>query len=108
MRRMPFLIVALALLSGCSTHERLPEAAGVANVCISECQRALQENRDLSHGPCLLESVPDNPGWVCDVAHSPHQPVDDLQENQCQSYGRPGGATHFVEVGPDCRQIREN
>ena len=56
-----------------------------------------------SEGPCLSNNIA--PNWVCDVAHNPRQPVDDLPENQCLSYST-GKAKHFIEVTPECTFIR--
>ena len=63
--------------------------------------------RVYANGPCLSDNNPDwnITDWVCDVAHSPRQPVDDLSENQCQAF-RNGQAHHFVEVDPSCNFIR--
>jgi hypothetical protein len=63
---------------------------------------------DLSNGPCLSDALPSGvitPGFVCDVAHSPRQAVDDDPKNQCSAY-RDGRASHFVEVDPACAPIR--
>ncbi len=70
--------------------------------CISICSRFAQSK---ASGPCLAEAGQNGmtDGWVCDVAHNPRQPVDDLKENQCATFG-PG--KHFVEVDPDCILIR--
>ena len=106
MKSLMALAALAALLCGCASQERPPEAAGVSGICISECQRQLLSNRDLSSGPCLLDPVPENADWVCDVAHSPREAADELPENQCGSF-RKGEARHFVEVSPDCRLIRE-
>ena len=100
------LAVALLVAFGCATQERAPEAAGAKNACISECRREILSGRNLSDGPCLLDTMPDYPGWVCDVAHSPRQAVDDLPANQCGSFAK-GKASHFIEVTPDCIFIRE-
>ncbi len=43
--------------------------------------------------------------WVCDVAHSPREDVDNLPENQCREFGE-GKANHFVEVNPNCEFIK--
>jgi hypothetical protein len=61
------------------------------------------EGMDFSNGPCLAEEI--IPDWAVDVAHSPRQPVDNLPENQCQSY-REGRTHHFVELDPSGNLIR--
>jgi len=87
---------------GC-TQKSEEEKAKLA--CIEECKKALNEGKDLSFGPCLLNPIKELPDWVCDVAHSPREAVDNLEENQCSAY-RQGKAKHFVEVDPSCNFIR--
>ncbi len=99
-------LAAVAMLLGCATQERRPEASGALNACISECQREMLSGRDLSSGPCLLNPEPDYPDWVCDVAHSPREAADDLPINQCSAFARKA-AGHFIEVAPDCKLIGE-
>lgn len=71
--------------------------------CEKLCSRALAEGMDLSNGPCLSGNI--TTGWVCDVAHSPRQAVDNEPINQCPEYGK--SAQHFVEVSPSCIFIRQ-
>lgn len=61
------------------------------------------EGGDFSQGPCLSEAL--LPGWVVDIAHNPRQSVDDLPQNQCESF-REGRAKHFVELDPSGNLIR--
>lgn len=77
------------------------EADNAKNLCIQKCQKELNVGRDLSNGPCLSNEIMKD--WVCDVAHSPRQAVDNLKENQCSAYGKT--ASHFVEVDPSCNFI---
>jgi len=75
--------------------------------CIAMCQEQLNAGADLSKGPCLVNNIGENPKgeiWVCDVAHSPRQDVDNQPENQCEDYGS-GVAKHFVEVDEQCNVI---
>lgn len=58
---------------------------------------------DFSSGPCLAEDL--MPDWVADIASNPRQAVDNLAENQCQSF-RNGQAHHFVELDPEGAFIR--
>lgn len=58
---------------------------------------------DMSNGPCLAEEI--IPDWCVDVAHSPREEVDNLPQNQCQSW-RAGRVHHFVELDPDGNVIR--
>lgn len=76
--------------------------------CRALCTEAKEKGIDLSRGPCLSELYPEKwgvPDWVCDVAHAPRQPVDNLPENQCSDF-REGRAHHFVEVDENCNVIR--
>jgi hypothetical protein len=74
-------------------------------ICIEECKKSLAGGQDLSKGPCLLNPISELPDWVCDVAHSPRQDVDNLPENQCSAY-RQGLAKHFIEVDTNCKFIK--
>ncbi len=58
---------------------------------------------DMSIGPCLAEEI--IPDWCVDVAHSPRLGIDDMPENQCQSWVT-GRVHHFVELDPDGNLIR--
>lgn len=58
---------------------------------------------NFSDGPCLSEAV--IPGWAVDIAHSPREAIDDLSQNQCQSF-RDGKVKHFVELDPEGNLIR--
>ncbi len=69
--------------------------------CQALCRQWLARGDDLSSGPCLTNAIA--PGWVCDVAHKPRQPVDNV--TTCSAYGK--NAQHFVEVDPECNFIRE-
>lgn len=53
------------------------------------------KGQDFSFGPCLSDSL--MKGWVVDIVHNPRNEIDDLIENQCQSY-IDGRASHFVEL----------
>lgn len=75
------------------------------NLCEQYCKEKLNESQYfLTVGPCLLNPIGYG-DWVCDVAHNPRLPVDDLPENQCSAY-REGKARHFVEVDEKCGLIR--
>lgn len=71
--------------------------------CAELCKEKLNERQDISNGPCLSNEIA--PDWVCDVAHSPRQTIDNLPENQCSAY-REGKMHHFVEVDEKCNLIR--
>ena len=98
------VLFAIIFLCGCADQggteiERLKQS------CIEACQEALNQGRDLSNGPCLLNPMTDNTDWVCDVAHQPRQPVDDITDNQCSAF-RNRMANHFIEVDPNCNFIK--
>jgi hypothetical protein len=100
-------LIIIILFSGCISQNTSERERAIA-VCIEACRNY---NGNLSNGPCLLNPMnaeKDFPGlskWVCDVAHSPRQNVDNLSENQCSSY-REGVANHFVEVDQNCSFIK--
>ena len=64
--------------------------------CISLCNAYKANSTDLSSGPCLSNAI--IAGWVCDVAHSPRQTIDD--QNTC-----PGFEKNFVELDENCKLI---
>jgi len=96
------LLAAIILVSGCVASKG-DDVERAKLACIQECQKALNEGRDLSNGPCLSNKIIND--WVCDVAHSPRQDVDNDPANQCEAF-RKGQAHHFVEVDPDCNFIK--
>jgi len=110
MKRMLFLFVVVAILfvSGCvqQSAQTQKSAAEIAkDRCIETCMTI---SSDLSNrSPCLSDGNPEwnVSDWVCDVAHSPRQAIDDLPENQCLAF-REGRSHHFVEVSPYCEFIR--
>jgi hypothetical protein len=112
------LFTACILLAGCaddaatttlsqsqqhsaSTSENQP----LVDACVQSCKDALVAGTDLSAGPCLLDPIPLDTNWVCDVAHNPRQNVDNLPQNQCQAF-RNRIAHNFMEVTPECEIIR--
>jgi hypothetical protein len=74
--------------------------------CQQSCIHTLQagDNASLQNGPCLLDPIPVQPDWVCDIAHSPRLPMDNLPENQCSFY-LSGKSVHFIELSPGCRLL---
>jgi uncharacterized protein YceK len=99
------LVFAVTLLSGCVGQETRTYSEEVTSACVDECKAWLNAGKDMSNGPCLLNPIKDMPDWVCDVAHSPRQSVDDNPNNQCSAFGE-GRANHFVEVNPNCELIK--
>ena len=107
------LLLALILISGCAQKQVVieitaPEPATQAPVLTAEelCINACNEAESLGNGPCLLNPIAEYPDWVCDVAHSPRQAIDNQEENQCSAF-REGKATHFVEVNTKCELIKK-
>lgn len=113
------LVLGVILVSGCMqpqslgtepyTHDISTSTEDRAKLeCIELCKR-LSRLLELSDGPCLSDTEGggnwDMEDWVCDVAHEPREPVDNLPENQCREF-REGKASHFVEVDPNCELIR--
>ncbi|MCX6818140.1 MAG: hypothetical protein NTU57_04760 [Candidatus Aenigmarchaeota archaeon] len=108
MKLMLLLLAGLILISGCTqqtsqgTQQIFETAKGK---CIYICTTISSDMSDRS--PCLSDNNPEwgISDWVCDVAHSPRQTIDDLPENQCLEF-REGNAHHFIEVDPGCEFIR--
>lgn len=105
MKKLLLVLIGLVFISLCT--QQTPQAHSESpqiSLCIQICTASTQ---DLSNGTCLSDNNTDwnIDDWVCDVAHSPRQDVDNLPENQCQEY-REGKAHHFVEVDPNCNLIR--
>jgi len=98
------ILILVVFLSGCvgqvTEKQDIKEKAKAA--CMQKCKDALSAGQDLSNGPCLDNKIIE--GWVCDVAHSPRQAVDDDPTNQCQEFGKT--ANSFVEVDPSCNFIK--
>jgi hypothetical protein len=106
---MKFLISLLFLLvfiSLCSQQPAQDIKQQAIFSCIQMC-KSTSKNLDYANGPCLSDNSSDwnVSDWVCDIAHSPRQDVDNLPENQCSAF-REGKATHFVEVDTSCNLIR--
>ena len=97
------IIVLLIFVFGCVAQGTRGEREIAIENCIRICESKLSAKEDLSNGPCLSNNVTTD--WVCDVAHSPRQEIDNLAENQCPSY-RAGEAHHFVELDPNCNLIK--
>ena len=70
------------------------------NLCVKKCK---ESSGDLSSGPCLDGDIIND--WACDVAHFPREYVDNLPENQCNSYREPV-SSNFVEISTDCGVIK--
>lgn len=97
------LMVSVILVSGCTQQQDIIDRDKVRaeTACILFCKQALDKG-SLEEGPCISDDFLED--WVCDVAHSPRQAVDEKPENQCPSFGKT--ANRFVEVDPNCNLIR--
>jgi hypothetical protein len=82
-----------------SSQFSVPQAA--MNACVASCVHTRDAGDGMESGPCLLDPIPVEPDWVCDIAHSPRQGTDNLPENQCSFY-LSGNSTHFIELTPEC------
>jgi len=106
MKKLTFLLPIVFLISAlCISQAPKPsenETQLAIQKCIDLCKQKLSENISLENGPCLSNEI--IPDWVCDVAHWPRQPVDNLPENQCPAFG--STAHNFVEVNETCGFIR--
>lgn len=63
----------------------------------AEINRRMDDDEDLSKGPCILNPSQINADWVVDIAHEPRTEEDDKKENQCSSYLN-SESKHFIEV----------
>ncbi len=100
-------MIFILLVSGCISvqngADKTVSAKDTATTkCIELCSQEKAKNVLLSDGPCLSDKITE--GWVCDVAHSPRQAIDNDPANQCPEFGKTAG--HFVEVDEDCKFIR--
>jgi len=126
-KTLTFLFIASLFLSGCQEDfqkaiqplanvseavgekyeaERQKQAAKSDAIvkCQELCQQMLSsDGQDFDKGPCLSNNIVAD--WVCDIAHSPRQAVDDDPSNQCESF-REGSTNHFVEVDGNCNVIK--
>ena len=86
--------------------EQLKQAQKTSAIinCQELCQDKLSTNGiQAGDSPCLSNAIVED--WVCDIAHSPRQEVDDLPDNQCEAF-RTGAAHHFVELDGNCNLIK--
>ena len=109
--RTLILLALLLLLFGCLAPApygtSLSMERRARGACIIACEELKASGANMSAGPCAANPLKDYPSWVCDVAHSPRQQVDDIIGNQCSLY-RNGDASYFIEVSPECEFIRSN
>ena len=103
---MKGIVILMMVLFAISISGCAPPSGDDAliNECKAACQAALDEGGNLSAGPCIIDPMSDAE-WVCDIAHSPREAIDNLPENQCSAY-RNGTAKHFIELTPDCGFIQ--
>ncbi len=100
------LLTGFITLAINSVSEKPPSKSEI-DTAVNQAQYFYRQKKargeDMSNGPCLTESL--MPNWVVDIIHNPRQPIDDLSQNQCQSF-REGRAKHFVELDMDGNLIR--
>lgn len=107
---LPILLIVIIFVTGCTQQSPATQAPAkvtqsLSDICIQACKDVLTANKNLDAGPCLLDPFEADTTWVCDVAHNPRLPIDNLPKNQCKSF-RNGTAQHFIEVTPDCKIIK--
>ena len=103
--RLALLIIFLVFISLCTQAQELTQ--DIKQQAVFSCLKICKDSTiSLENGPCLSDNNTDWNviDWVCDVAHSPRQSVDNLPENQCSAY-RSKQAHHFVEVDTGCNLI---
>lgn len=104
------LTALFVFLSGCvqisSDNSSASSDQSLIDSCIQACETSKAAGNNLENGPCLLNPMPQDKLWVCDVAHDPRSEMDNLPENQCSAFGK-NGTNHFIEVSPECKFIRK-
>ena len=110
MKLLAFLVLLVVSFSLCTQSNQNVSSQSVKEQAVFSCLKLCKDNPkslDYTNGPCLSDSDVDwnMTDWVCDIAHSPRQPVDDLAENQCSEF-KTGNAHHFVEVDLGCNLIK--
>ncbi|MCX6801997.1 MAG: hypothetical protein NT067_02685 [Candidatus Diapherotrites archaeon] len=107
-------MVSFVFLQGCSlkdyggaaTNTPAAKTEDAVKACKALCNETRDNGIDIENGPCLSTKNQgwNVLGWVCDVAHSPREEVDDQKENQCPEFGVT--VSRFVEVSPQCTLVR--
>jgi nitrous oxide reductase accessory protein NosL len=107
MKWLALSLILVFLIAGCTQSNDDNRDAEISSTnkammdeCISLCN---QYTGDKSNGMCIGNPMSNN-DWVCDIAHSPREAVDNLPENQCSAFSNT--ATHFVEVDKNCNFIK--
>jgi len=101
-------MIALIFVSGCvdsnpSTTNKVYSKSEAQEACQTLCIGSKGGGVDLSDGPCLSNQVVKD--WVCDIAHNPREPVDNIPENQCESFLKQE-AHHFIELDENCNLLQ--
>jgi len=102
------VMIALVFVSGCtesapSDVNRVYTRDEAFAACYELCMNSKAAGLDLSNGPCLSNRIVRD--WVCDIAHNPRQMIDNLPENQCESFLKQE-ARHFIELDENCNFIQ--
>jgi len=102
-----FVLVSLILASGCIEKEETVKKINTEDLAVQTCIEICEGSElDLNLSPCLSNDLLGDRQWVCDVAHSPRLPMDNLPENQCEAWLN-HTASHFVELDPECKLIKK-
>ena len=99
------LIPAVVIVALAAVYFIFPKPDGNTSVsaCVAKCKEVVASGVDTSSGPCLSNEIQRD--WVCDMAHNPRTPIDNLPDNQCSEFVK-GNAKHFVEVDANCEVVR--
>lgn len=73
----------------------------------SEINKRMENDEDLTLGPCLLNPSIIDGDWVVDMAHDPLNEDDKKTDNQCSLYIK-SEAKHFIEVDSKGNLLRFN
>lgn len=103
-KKIFFIILFIVLVYAGVLYYLTPKNETIINADLAINQAKMlfeqkkQRKESFDNGPCLSNAL--MPGWVADIVHNPHQPIDDLAENQC------GLADHFVELDLNGNAVR--
>ncbi len=103
-KEIVFIVLILCLFSVSALGCQRDTAKVLTEACQQACYQAINEGQDLSNGPCLMDPMPQDNKWVCDIVHDPRQAVDNEIQNQCDAWNN-GSSKHFIELTPECEFI---
>lgn len=73
----------------------------------TDISKRMENDENLTSGPCLLNPSTIDDDWVIDMAHDPINEDDKKIENQCSMYVK-GVSKHFIEVDSKGNLLRFN